>query len=97
MRNAAEILNPYGGHHHHGHGPPEPGALVLVLNKIIEVVLGVLSYILPDFRKFEVATDVIHNRAIAGISIGGAIAYSATYVAIAFGVAYVLFRRREIE
>jgi hypothetical protein len=94
MRNAADILGPHG--HQHGLAEDLPW-LHKAFNGLIEVILGFLSYVLPDFRKFEVCDDVIHNRAIAGISITGAILYSATYVAIAFVVGYILFRRREIE
>jgi ABC-type transport system involved in multi-copper enzyme maturation permease subunit len=88
-------LNPYG---HHVHGVSrEPSWVTEALNRVIEVVLGFLGYILPDFRKFEVSQDVIENQAISGISMGGAFMYSAAYVAIAFLIAHVLFRRREIE
>lgn len=95
MRNAAEILNPYAQHVHGA--VREPTRMAQAFNKVIEIVLGFLSYILPDFRKFEVSEDVIHNRAISGISLTGALLYAAVYVAIAFAVAHLLFRRREIE
>ncbi|NOZ21178.1 MAG: ABC transporter permease [Planctomycetes bacterium] len=96
MRNAARIMGPSLGHH--GHGSVEAVPWVeRAFNTMIQVVLGFLSYVLPDFRKFEVSQDVIDNRAISGISIVGAIGYSATYAAIAFVIGYILFRRREIE
>ncbi len=56
-----------------------------------------LSYLLPNFRNFDVMASAAHGRAIPGMLLAQNTAYAALYCAIVLAAAATIFSRRNLK
>jgi len=83
----------------HMHGPaeiPEHGLMVRIINTAIKYFIYGISYILPDFSKFAPANFLADKINIPLKDLLLLLAYALLYAASLSGIAFLMFRRREV-
>ena len=101
MRDMTTVMNLLKSHDHsHEHGISTvmkgPNIFVIFLNNIINKSLFILSYIIPNFKYFDVGHFFINRTSIPLKDILSSFGYIAIYVLFCLPVSFIIFRRREI-
>jgi len=92
MRNAYVVLSPPRGHHH-----GTESFVSKAFRVVVENVLYVVSFILPDFRKFRVTDRIIEKLNLDFGFMFDSFCYMALFVGISIILAQVIMAKREIE
>ncbi len=99
MRDLSTVINVLETHDHdHGISAviKKPGAFVALFNYVLKKPLMVLSYILPNFKNFNVGHYFLDSVNIPFKNIFASFGYTILYVLFCLPVSFVIFNRREI-
>jgi ABC-type transport system involved in multi-copper enzyme maturation permease subunit len=101
MRDLSTVINVVGAHEHeHEHGIAavvnKPNILVFILNHIFKKPLLALSYILPNFKSFNVGHYFVDSINIPYKKLFGSFGYALLYVLLCLPLSFIVFKKREI-
>lgn len=98
MRDLSTVINVFGAHEH-DHGISDvvnkPNTIVFFLNYILKKPLLALSYVLPNFKNFNVGHYFIDSINIPYRKIFASFGYVLLYALICLPLSFVVFKRRE--
>lgn len=99
MRDLSTVINLFETNDHdHGISTVinKPGMIAILLNYILKKPLLVLSYILPNFKNFNVGYYFLENVNIPLKNILVSFGYTGLYALVCLPISFVVFNRREI-
>jgi len=99
MRDLSTVISVFETHEHdHGISTvvKKPGDFVILFNYVLKNPLMVLSYILPNFKNFNVGHYFIESVNIPFKNIFASFGYTILYVLFCLPVSFMIFNRREI-
>ncbi|KAA3608542.1 MAG: hypothetical protein D8M57_09330 [Candidatus Scalindua sp. AMX11] len=100
MRDISTVITIAGAHEHdHEHGisavVKKPSTFVTLLNSILTAPLTTLSYILPNFKKFNIGNYFIESINIPIKRIFASFVYMFLYIIFCLPISFIVFRKRE--
>jgi ABC-type transport system involved in multi-copper enzyme maturation permease subunit len=100
MRDLSTVINIFGAHEHdHDHGISavvnKPNTIAFFLNYILKKPLLALSYILPNFKSFNVGHYFVDSINIPYKKMFASFGYALLYVLLCLPLSFMVFKRRE--
>ncbi|MDR4497496.1 MAG: hypothetical protein MRK02_06170 [Candidatus Scalindua sp.] len=100
MRDITTVINLSAVHdHNHDHGMSavvkKPGTLVVLLNNFLTAPLTTLSYILPNFKTFNVGNYFVDNINIPIKKVFVSLGYMFLYIIFCLPASFIVFKKRE--
>ncbi len=100
MRDISTVINIAGEHDHtHEHGisavVKEPNSFVIFLNSVMTAPLTSLSYILPNFKKFNIGNYFVESINIPIKKVFVSLGYMFFYVVVCLPISFLVFKKRE--
>ena len=99
MRDLSTVINIFETREH-SHGlssvVKEPNAFVLFMDYVLKKPLLALSYILPNFKKFNIENYLIDSVNIPYKKVFISFGYTVLYAMFCLPVSFIVFKRREI-
>ncbi|MDR4507253.1 MAG: ABC transporter permease [Candidatus Brocadiaceae bacterium] len=89
------------GHDIHAHGletaMKKPNTFLLFLDSILKKPLEWVSFLLPDFKKFDSLKFLLKGVSIPDDSIGASVGYTALYACVCIVIATIILKNREFS
>lgn len=103
MRDLSTVINLFGGgghEHDHEHGMSAfmkmSNTLMVYLNHIVNKPILFLSYVLPNFKEFNVNQYFLESISIPFSKIYKSFGYTILYALVCLPLSFLIFKRREI-
>ncbi len=99
IRDISTVIN-IAESHDHEHGISsvikKPGVFVVLLNKFLTAPLSTLSYILPDFKQFNIINFFVESINIPVKKVFVSLGYMSLYIIFCLPVSFIIFKKREL-
>ena len=98
MRDLSTVINVLGAHEHdHGISAVvnKPNTIAFFLDYVLKKPLLVLSYVLPNFKNFDVGPYFVDGINIPHKKVFASFGYALLYVSLCLPLSFVIFKRRE--
>jgi hypothetical protein len=100
MRDISTVINIVEAHEHeHEHGisavVKRPSTFVILLNNFLTAPLTTLSYILPNFKKFNIGSYFVESINIPIKKIFVSLGYMFLYIIFCLPISFIVFKKRE--
>ncbi len=98
MRDLSTVINVVGVHEHdHGISAvvSKPNTIAFFLDYVLKKPLLALSYVLPNFKNFNVGHYFVDSINIPHKKVFASFGYTLLYVSLCLPLSFVVFKRRE--